>query len=310
MPFLSNNLSTMKKLNFSKATVSLWIVNRHTTNREATYNLKWIDIGENLADKLKDIVVNKIIGSNKVAEYDFVSTDQDEELLGISADETDFIQILEIIENGTENDKVESFQELSKAWAYIIKLQLYDNTILGFKRITSKGELKKANWFVNAAFRDKRFVDIEEEEIFKIEKSIDFFCYKNELFILNKKDFEIGLNFREGMIAKSNNLLEEFEKLKIVDNIAHIKNYVGNNLTFLRKLATINKNGYFRHNNFLTALEKVNTKEKWGLQFKNGSLNVNEDNIELILIVLNKDRLKDLIEGETFDVAVKKQVIK
>ena len=33
---------------------------------------------------------------------------------------------------------------------------------------------------MNAAFRDKRFVDIEEEEIFKIEKSIDFFCYKNE----------------------------------------------------------------------------------------------------------------------------------
>lgn len=310
MSSLSKKLGEIKKLNFTKVTVSFWIVNRHTINREAIYKLKWIDIEENLANKLKDIVVNKIKISNKVEEYDFITTDQDEELLRISAEETDFKKILEIIKDGTENDKVESFQELAKAWAYIIKLQLKDKSVLGFKRITYKGELKKASWFVNVTFRDKRFVDMEDEEIFKIEKSIDFFCYQNELFILNKKDFEIGLNFREGMIVKRNKLLEEFEKMEIVDNVKHIKNYVGDNMTFLRKLAVINKNGYFRHANFINALKKVNEQENWGLKFKNNSLYVDEENIELILTVLNKDRLKDLIEGDTFDVAIKKQVVK
>ena len=310
MPSLSKNLSELKKINYSSVTTSFWIVNRQISNREANYRLKWIDISENLANKLKDILVNRIKSSNKVEEYDFITTDQDEELLGIHADETDFIKILEVIEKGAENDKVESFQELAKAWAYIIKVQSSEKTIMGFRRITYKGELKKAKGFVNAAFRDKRFVDIEDEEIFKVEKSIDFFYYQNELFIMNKKDFEIGLNFREGMISKRDSLLTEFEKLKIVDNIKHIQNYVGDNLTYLRKLATINKNGYFRHKDFLIALMKVNEQEKWGLQFNNGSLNINEQNIELILTVLNKDRLKDLIEGETFDVSVKKQVIK
>ena len=308
MSALKDKLNEIKKIKFENTTVSLWIIERHNRNREFIYNTKWIDIEENVANKLKKIVANSIQESNEVQAYDYLTIDQDEKLLVIDADETDFPAIFVTITGGTGAEKVESFEELSRAWAYIIKIQIRNKSILAFKRVLRKSELKKANWFVNVVFKDKKFIDIEEEEIFKIEKSIDFFSYEDELFILNKREFETGLNFREGMINKGQNLLNEFAKLKIVDNIQIINDFVGNNMTLLRKLATINNNGYFRNKDFLTKLKKVNSQEKWGLIFKNGSLKVDQDQVELILTVLNKDRLKDLIEGDTFDVTIKKPV--
>jgi transcriptional regulator of heat shock response len=308
MSALKQKLNEIKKLNSENATVSLWIIEKHNRNREFIYNIKWIDIEENLANKLEEIVSSAIQESNEVQSYDYLTIDQDEKLLVIDTNATDFPIIFETISQGTDVDKVESFAELSRAWAYIIKIQIGNKSIMAFKRIIRKNELKKASWFVNVVFRDKKFIDIEEEEIFKIEKSIDFFSFDDDLFILNKKEFEIGLNFREGMITKGQKLLTEFEKLKIVDNIQIICDYVGNNMTLLRKLATINNNGYFRNKDFLNKLKKINSQEKWGLVFKNGTLKVDKDQIELILTVLNKDRLKDLIEGDTYDVTIKKPV--
>jgi len=310
MSALQEKLNEIKKIKFENTTVSLWIIEKHNRNREFIYNTKWIDIEENVADKLQKIVADEIQESNEAHAYNYLTIDQDEKLLVIDADETDFPKIFETISEGTDAEKVESFKELSGAWAYIIKIQIRNRSILAFKRILRKSEIKKSGWFVNVVFKDKKFIDIQEEEIFKIEKSIDFFSYEEELFILNKREFEIGLNFREGMISKGQKLLSEFEKLKIVDDIQIINDYVGNNMTLLRKLATINNNGYFRNKDFLTKLKKVNSQEKWGLVFKNGSLKVDQDQIELILTVLNKDRLKDLIEGDTFDVTIKKPVSK
>lgn len=301
-------LHSLTNFNYKESTVTLWVVFRRLRNRKAIYTAKSIDIGDELAEKLNLILKDKVKDSNQVAPYEYISTDQDETVLGIDSEETDFNRILEQIESGADQPKIQEFEEIVDAWAYVIKLQYHGEKILGFKRVKTKSELKKANFFVNAVFRDKKFVDIKEEEIFKISKQIDFYYYQDLLFILNKKEFETGLNFREGMIRKRDEVLEEFQEAEVVNNIELIREKVGNNLNYLRKLATIKNNGYFKHENFLERLRQVNRSEQWGLEFDDGTIAVDENNIDLVLTVLNKDRLKDLIEGETFDVSVKKSV--
>lgn len=298
----------LKKFDFDKATISFWIVNRHLYNREAAYSILNVNIDEKLPLKLGRIVRNKVENSNEYTEYDFLTVDNDQQLLTLSAGETDFIQIFDQIQKGTDNDKVKSNEDLATAWGYVIKIKDQKSEILAFKKLPEKWDLKKRNPIINTIFRDQKFIDLEEDEIFKIQQDIDFVCFDDVLFILNKKQFELGLNFREGMKKNRDIILDELVKLNIVSDIAPIKDRVGDNLRHLRQISTIHKNGYFKHPDFMEKLRKINKQEGWGLTFEKGVIKVDDSNIGLVLTVLNKDRLKDLIEGETFDVAVKKPV--
>ncbi|MBO6573187.1 MAG: DUF4868 domain-containing protein [Balneola sp.] len=305
-------LTKLKNLKLDNTVATFWIVTRayKRSEREAKYNVHSVDITDKLEKKVTSIVESSIQNSNQIIQYDYLTTDQDKEsVFKIGSSETDFDQILEFIDQGSEAPKITNFNQLENAWAYVIKLQSNDFQVLGFKRIIRDMGLKTSDKFHTTIFRDHKFEDLEEEEVFRISKNLDFYYFENELFILNKKNFETGLNFREGMERKRDETLSDFEDLNVVTDTGKIREFIGDNMTYLRKISTINKNGYYKHPNFLVELERVSTAEGWGVEFDNGTLVVTDDNIELLLTVLNKDRLKDLIEGETFDVGTKKPVV-
>lgn len=298
----------LKKFNFSDATVTLWIVFRNLNNKVANYKVKNVKIDSSLENKLIKVLELKINACNGFTEYNYFNADADNELLTINADQTDFSIILEGINNGADCEFVKTNEDLAKTWAYIIKIENDKEFILGYKKTEEKWDIKKRHKRINMIFKDQKFIDLKEEDVFKIEKSVDFIYFSDVLFVTNKAKFELGLNFREGMKNKRDEVLKEFESLSIVSDIDKIRNKIGQNMHYLRQIATINKNGYFRHKNFMDKLYKVNESEGWGLSIIENEIQVDDDNIDVVLKVLNKDRLKDLIEGETFDVNVKKSV--
>lgn len=299
----------MKKFSYEKSSVTLWIVFRSLRQKIAKYSVRNVKIDDSLEYKLTGILSTKIKNSNEFTEYDFISIDHDEKLLTLDSSETDFEDIVGQINLGADSNPVKTNEDLSRAWAYIIKIENDDDFMLGFKKIEENWDVKKRSTKINMLFKEQKFIDLLEDDVFKIEKVIDFIYFGKILFVINKIKFELGLNFREGMKAKRDDLLDEFKSLSIVSNIKKIKDKVGDNMHYLRQLSTINKNGYFRHPGFMEKLSRVNDSEKWGLSIINNEIQIDDDNIEVVLKVLNKDRLKDLIEGETFDVAVKKSVV-
>lgn len=104
------------------------------------------------------------------------------------------------------------------------------------------------------------------------------------------------------------NVLAEFETLKIFSSVDAIRKTVGSNLHFLRKISAIQKSGYFRDKSFLQDLIKINAEKGWGLVIENGSIIVTEENVDLVLTLLNNSRLESPINHEVFDAAVKKKV--
>ena len=81
---------------------------------------------------------------------------------------------------------------------------------------------------------------------------------------------------------------------------------VGNNMRLLRRLSQVKKAGYYSNKDFMKKLRTTSDQEGWGLSYdSNGKLVVNEDSIELILKLLNNDRLTSKVNEENFDVDVK-----
>jgi hypothetical protein len=103
-------------------------------------------------------------------------------------------------------------------------------------------------------------------------------------------------------------LLGEFEKVGVVTDIEIIRTKIGTRLTYLRKISTIKKNGYYKQKAFLSGVKTVSAEQGWNVSFDGDRIIVTEENVDLILTLLNNDRLASLINQEIFDVDVKKRV--
>ncbi len=52
-------------------------------------------------------------------------------------------------------------------------------------------------------------------------------------------------------------------------------------------------------------LQELNEAENWGIEIQNTQVILTEDNVELILTLMNNDRLASPINDEVYDVTVK-----
>ncbi len=304
---LKVKLDAIKNLNWNNASVSFFIVKRKLIQRSARYESLQVNVHKNLAKKLRDIVVNKIERSNTALEYDFITTDLDDNLLGLPTEDTDMQSIIDALQGEQDPPTVDQYQNLPDSWMYIARFDINGQPpLFSARRVPENWTTKKTFQWINMVFQDNMLVSLDEQQIFRIDEKIDFFAYEAILFIVDKKNFETALNFRKGMERNKDEIVKEFSKLGLFEDADTVSKLVGNNLRRLRRLSQIKKAGYYRNANFLERLKVVNEKDGWGIQCSpKGKLVVTEESIETILRVFNNDRLTSKINDENFDVDVK-----
>ena len=307
---IQQKFNQLKELNLQDSFVSLAIVKEYKRDRISHYNIEYVEIEEELEIRLREIIINRINKANSFEEYSFDCPEPEEDLVRtIKYESTDFFKIMEkLITLNPEEDKVDSVEDLVKAKSYIIVLRNSDGIQLaGFKSIPENWKLKKSKGLIPLLFENNTFKDLETDNVFSISSTVDFIFYDELLFILSKKAFEQGMNFREGMIAKANLLYEETEELNLFVNIDILKNRVGNNQRYLRKLATIKNLGYYKDQNYLTKFKAINDAKNWGIEFDNGQIVITDETLDSVLTVLQNKRLHSELSEEDFDVeSVKK----
>ena len=291
-------------MSFNNADVFLWIVKRKLKDTKAIYNALNVELEDKLSEKLKIIVKEKIDNCNHIKDYSHLSEDQDDDILTLSHKETDFPTIYSEIQKGSDNLKAEKLEDLSGTWAYIIEIK-NNFQLMTFTKVPESWDMKKKKGILNLVFIGKKFKDLDDNSIFRIQRKIDFFCFEDILFILDKKKFETGLNFREGMKSSRDDVLNDFETFGIINDVNKLREKIGENMKYLRKISMIKNNGYYKNKDFMARLTQANKTEKWGLTIVNNKIVLTEENFNDVLTVLNNDRLKSPITEETFDVHVK-----
>ena len=300
----TGKLKKLRSLDFNNADVFLWIVKRKLKGTKAIYNALNVELEDKLSEKLKIIVKEKIDNCNHIKDYSHLSEDLDDDILTLSHKETDFPTIYSEIQKGSDNLKAEKLEDLSGTWAYIIEIK-NNFQLMTFTKVPESWDMKKKKGILNLVFIGKKFKDLDDNSIFRIQRKIDFFCFEDILFILDKKKFETGLNFREGMKSSRDEVLNDFETFGIINDVNKLREKIGENMKYLRKISMIKNNGYYKNKDFMARLIQANKMEKWGLTIVNNRIVLTEENFNDILTVLNNDRLKSPITEETFDVHVK-----
>ena len=302
---IRNKFQKLKELDLQSCYVSLAIVQEYKRNRISKYRVKYVQIDEKLENRLRSIVSQKIKNSNSIEEYTFDCPEPEEDQVrAIESESTDFNEIMELLEALTpEEDKIESVNELIKAKSYLIILRDdYEIKVTAFKRIPENWKMKRKKGYVSLLYKENMFVDLEEDNVYSISNTIDFIFYDGMLFILSKKNFETGLNFREGMLAKAEEFYQEAENANLFVNMEILSGKVGNNQRYLRKIATIKNLGYYKNQQFLSRFKEVNDAKSWGIEFQNGQIVITEERLDDILTILQNKRLHSDLTEQDFDV--------
>jgi len=299
-------LQNLKNLNLRRAEVSLAVVKEYKVNRVSQYSIKYVPIDERLENRLRNIVTSKIQNSNTVDEYSFDCPEPEaDQVRSIDSDQTDFYRIFEKLgELNPEEDVIDNVEELVNGTkAYLIILRNREGIqVVGFKTIPENWKMKKNKGLIPLLYRENRFEDLEDENVFSIASTVDLFYYDETLFILSKKEFEHGLNFRDGMIAKADEMFQEVTQLNLFVNMEILTTRVGNNQRYLRKIATIRNLGHYRNPQFLQRLQQVSAAKNWSIQFDNGQIVFTDETLDTILSLLQNKRLHSELTLEDFDV--------
>jgi CRISPR/Cas system-associated endoribonuclease Cas2 len=309
----AKKIADLRKTDFKQWHFSLWLLKRRLLSQVAHYSVVNVDVDKKLQAKLKHAVTSRIDTRNlKLMPYDFLTDDQDDRVLTLELEETDFNKIQAEVDKGTANKKAEKFEDLLDAWAYVVKLENDSSSIYGVRKIsqyTRAAKLAASGTTSFFLFRDKQLTDIEDEKIFTFDTRIDFFAHDGMIFIANKRDFESVMNFRVGMEKNRDSVLEDIAALNVFSDVNTISKHVGSNLNLLRKLSAIQKSGYYKDPAFLKKLITLNQQKGWGLKVENGVIVVDDESVNLVLKLLNNDRLESPINLEVFDASVKRKVV-
>lgn len=308
---VKKKIRELQKEDFSSWSVSFWLIKRKapTPTKDASYNAWRVDMDKKLPKRFIRYLNKQLQGKNfHIENYDYSNADCDDVLLTIDAGITDFEKVEIEINKSFNNPIVTKYEDLLKSWAYVILFEKDNKKLFAWKKISAETQPKKATSKDAVFFLHKKLVDPDDKEIFVIYPNYDFFVYENTVFISSKKQFESSMNFREGMKKKSSEVIQDFKNLGTFKNIELIEEYVGNNLHHLRKMASILKSGYYKQQGYLERLITVNKKEKWALKVENKQIIVEKETIDLLLKLLNNDRLRSPINDEVFDASAKSKV--
>jgi hypothetical protein len=302
---LRTKFRNLKRLNIQNTEVSLAIVKEYKRNRVSQYEVNYVQINPRLETRLRNIIIRKIEAANTFETYTYDCPEPEEdEVRAINSNETDFFRILEQLQAlNPEEDIIENIDELVKAKAYLIILRNDEGIqTVGFKTLPENWKMKRDRGLIPLLYRENRFEDLEEENVFSISSFVDLIYFDEALFILSRKNFESGLNFRDGMIARANELYQEVQEANLFVNMEILTNRVGNNQRYLRKIATIKNLGYYQDANYLLRLRAISEQRNWGIQFQDGQIVITEEHLDAILTLLQNKRLHSELTDETFDV--------
>lgn len=303
-------LDIIKAYSWSNAAVSFYVAKRRLVQRQAHYEVLLVNVDQDVQKKLHTTLTERLHAAAGLMEYDFHTVDQDDNLLTLPTNETDFQQIIDIVMGENPLPLAQSQEQIFDVWFYVARFDLSGQPPLWAVRRTPKGwATKKKQRVANLIFSSDMQLKIDQREIFKIDDHYDFFSFCGRVFIFHKSAFETDMNFRESIIRHRTDLVAEFEQLGMFQTTEDMNEMIGNNMRLLRKAAQVKRLGYFRDQAFLEKLRLVNAERNLRLEYnETGKLIVSAERIDFILHLFTNGRLASIINHEVFDVDAKRKV--
>lgn len=281
------------------ATLSLWTFKKRAAGG---FTAKSIEITNALANELRRIVRASLTAHTEVEDYTLVAQQNEVSCLHVGVDETCFPDLAGLVDLPAEEHRIASDRDLQNVFGYVIRLRSNAQVLYCVKRVTDSWKTKKARSVINVVMRANQ-LDLVEDRSFTIAKQLDFIVFGNDLFVMNKRSFEMILDYKVEYENSFDELQQDAAFTARFSDLEPLIAHVGTNTMHLRRMAVVQQKGHYADDAYMARLRDVNGQQGWNIQFDEvGRIIPTEESMRAIMQVLLDHRLFSQLSLETFDV--------
>jgi hypothetical protein len=292
-------LADCKGLNFADGVLSLWVFKKRQTGG---FTAKSIDVTEGLTDGLRNIITQVLHGLTEIEDYSLIAQSNEVSCLHVGMDETSFIDLKTLLDAPAEEHRIEGERAFKNIAGYVIRLRIGTRVLYCVRQVTDAWKTRKARNVINVVLRANR-LELVEDRSFTIAKNIDFFVLDNDILIVNKRAFEILLNYKIEYTNSFTELQADPTFSSCFTSMVPLIAHVGTNVMHLRRMAVIQQRGNYANPEYMQRLRSANEQEGWNIAFDpNGRIIATAETMRVIMQVLLNHRLYSKLSLTTFDV--------
>lgn len=248
-------LSDLKDFNLQEAEVTVWVFKRPRSQGRRRFSGRWIDISDDLAQRLRETVRASLDGISETMEYDILAQNNEVSALTIGVDETDTHIIAAQITDPTPDLKARSLPDLRDSDFYVARFALGEAALLAVRKTDQSWSTRRSDGLIRMVFSDEE-LDLEENPVFTLQPNFDFFVLGDDIFIRSKPHFESLLSYKAGHAEAFQTLTAEVEFAAIFADVGPLTEFVGTNKIHLRRAVAIQQKGHYKDETFMARLRK------------------------------------------------------
>jgi hypothetical protein len=293
--------NALRTFDLTQASAHLWVFKKSSTNRK--YTAHYVPTDTTITTTLKELIRAEMERITEFSSYTYLSQTNENSCLAASIDDSDFQFLKTQVDRPETECRARGIKDLKGAGGYLVKFSSNGETIYAVKRTTATWKTSYPKKFINMIFAAGELTSTEDNA-FSIERSFDFYCKGERIFIANKSGFESVMSCRTAYVQAFSILQQAPSFSSLFTDLQPLVSYVGNNSIQLKRMATVEQKGLYEHPNFLNNLKRVNDRRNWGINFDTSTNRIIacDQTARAILQVLLDHRLMSEVTDYIYDV--------
>lgn len=304
---MQSTFTSLRAFDFSNATVHLWVFKRSSTADR--FSARYAQTDYALNETLVGLAQSELNRITEFSEYTHLAQTNESSCLAAPIEGSDFAYLKAVVDRPEPDWRARTIKDLKNASGYLVKFTHDGQVIYAVKKSATNWKTSYLKTHINIIFRNGE-LSATEDNAFAIEKHFDFYAHDATLFIAGKSAFESVMEHRASYAQAFAALQQNVEFSSIFTSIQPLVNYVGTNAIQLRRMARIEERALFSRPGFLAAVQTVNARRNWGLNFDpaTGCLVPCDQTARMIMQILLDHRLLSEVTDLIYDVPDATQV--
>jgi hypothetical protein len=291
----------LRAFDFDNADVYLWVFKRSAAATK--YTAYYIRTDDALDATLKAFANHEKERITECAPYNYLAQTNENGCLSVGVDQTNFGLLKALVDLPEAEHAVNDIKRLRGAAGYLVKFVHDGTTVYAARRspATWKPAYKKKG-VINVFYHNGELSAVQGDE-FTLEPNFDLFCLDDSILIANKGGFESVMQYRTGYFVAFCELQKQPQFVALFTDMQPLIEHIGSNSTHLRRMAVIQEKHIYENPGFMSAVQQVNAKRNWGIQFDgNNRIVPTPETAALILKILLDQRLLSEVTQIMYDV--------
>jgi hypothetical protein len=293
------SLADCKEFDLADGVLSLWVFKKR---QAGGYTANSIDVTVGLTTELKNIITQALQARTEVEDYSLIAQRNEVSCLHVGTDETSFADLKALLDAPAEEQRIDDERAFKNIAGYVIRVRIGTRVLYCVRQVTDAWKTRKARTVINVMMRANR-MELVEDRSLTISKSFDFFVLDNDILIIDKRAFEVLMNYKIEYANSFTALQTDPIFLGCFTGMAPLITHVGTNVMHLRRMAVIQQKANYANPDYMQRVRTANGEEGWNIGFSpDGRIVATVDTMRVIMQVLLNHRLYSKLSLTTFDV--------